>query len=204
MIILIGLGYYGLQKFAHLSFAGKRNLNFLNTSSPPKLIQLEGTKSKSRNFENSKQTICDELRVTYQHFDQLQKTNNKLGLKLEIRFENKHIQIDQIIYRLRYFIKDSDEGEIQTYLVYREDKPEIPTLIEKSSHQKGKLYKNLEQKLDVEKNGEILYNEIGINQQVNEDNTLFLHYINNQLMGIQGLHLIEKISQNIECHFQQE
>ena len=60
--------------------------------------------------------------------------------KLVPRFENIHKKVEQTIYRLRFFYKDGEEGEIENFLVYKEDSSENPHLIEKSPYKKGPLY----------------------------------------------------------------
>jgi len=136
----------------------------------------------------SPQSVCLDLKQTYSNIEWLKNTQ-----KLDLRFNNTHKKIGSQIYRLRYFFKDGDEGEIETYLVYLEDSLENAKIVEKSSYKKGKLFLKIESFP-----GEILYREEGLNLGDN----LFLHYINNQLMSAQGLE--ENASKKfINCRFQQ-
>jgi hypothetical protein len=127
------------------------------------------------------QTVCEEAKKTYDNLDLLKKKN-----KLDLQFENTHKKVLTNIYRLRRFYKDGDEGEIETFLVYLENIEGNAKLIEKTPYKKGPLFLKIERY-----DGEIIYHEEGLN--LNDD--LFLHYINNQLMGLEG--------KNIDCRFQQ-
>lgn len=131
---------------------------------------------------------CEFLKKTYGDLRELKK-----GQKLILRFENIHKKIDQAIYRLRFFYKDGDEGEIENFLVYREDSSETPHIIEKSAYKKGPIYTKIEKA-----QGNILYRENGFNLNEDKSSNLFLHYSNDKIIGLQDA------PQNIDCHFQQE
>lgn len=110
------------------------------------------------------------------------------------RFENVHKKVDGIIYRLRFFYKDHAEGEVPTYLLYREDQQENAFIVENSAYKKGKNY------LKIEKaQGEILYTEQGLN--VGDEDEIFLHYVNNELKGFQGRMPEIDNSALIDCRF---
>lgn len=119
-----------------------------------------------------------------QHYSQLLQ---KGSLQTSLRFENIHKKIGADIYRLRFFFKDGDEGERQSFLVYLEDQQANANIIEKSTYQKGKLF------LKIEKaQGEILYREKGFTHD-SENKNLFLQTINDQLVKISG--------PGIDCQF---
>ena len=97
---------------------------------------------------------------------------------------------------MRYFLKDSNENEIPTYLVYvyKENQSEKDILTEKSTYKKGKLYTKIEKA-----QGEILYSEEALNIGVEKD--LFLHYENNVLKDLQGISPLPDEKDFIECRF---
>lgn len=95
------------------------------------------------------------------------------------RFVNVHKKVNGTIFRLRFFYKDHAEGETPNYLLYIEDPNEVAHLMEKSQYKKGAEYSRIEKSA-----GEILYSEKGIN--IGEDESLFLHYVNDSLKGLQG------------------
>jgi hypothetical protein len=137
---------------------------------------------------------CNKLKKSYLHLDELRTKS-----KLDLRFENTHKEVGGKVYRLRHFYKDGPEGEIETYLVYQEDQNENAKIIEKSSYKKGNLYS----KIELNK-GKILYHEEGVDLPQNGSDVLFLHYINNQLMGMQGTVNSQNEAENIDCRYQQE
>lgn len=95
------------------------------------------------------------------------------------RYVNTHKSIDGVIYRFRFFYKETSENEVPQYLLYQEDEAEEDHLIEVSPYKKGLKYLKFEIK-----NGETIYIEEGLN--VGTDQNLFLHYENGQLKKIQG------------------
>lgn len=109
---------------------------------------------------------------------------------ISIRFVNLHKKIDGIIFRLRFFYKDGDEGEIPTYLLYEEDANAEEHIIEKTAYKKGELYKKIEKK-----NGTIIYKEEGMTIPNKDD--LFLHFINGQLKRLQ-------LYPSLDCQFEKE
>ncbi|MDO9182740.1 MAG: hypothetical protein Q7U04_10040 [Bacteriovorax sp.] len=192
MIIIINIFFYWLQNFGHKRLNASRNTNPIITQDTEDLAL---TKNLARELILINQkTDCEKLKKDYAHLDELKKNE-----KLDLRFENIHKKIDSKIYRLRHFFKDGDEGEIETFLVYLEDKSEMAKIIEKSTFTKGVLYKKIE-----EAKGHVLYREEGVNLSENVSGTLFLHFINNQLMGMQGVLQTQEDHQNIDCRFQQE
>lgn len=95
------------------------------------------------------------------------------------RFVNTHKNIDGVIYRFRFFYKETSENEVPQYLLYQEDDQEEDHLIEVSPYKKGTKFTKFEKK-----NGITLYSEEGFN--VGLDQNLFLHFENGQLKKIQG------------------
>lgn len=192
MILIIGVFFYWLQSYGH------KSLNAFRILTPVKLQEKEDlaySKKLTRELVLVNQkSDCEILKKPYAHLDELKKKE-----QLDLRFENTHKKIGDKIYRLRHFYKDGDEGEIETFLVYVEDKTEMARIIEKSSYTKGVLYIKVE-----EQKGKILYHEEGVNLTENVSGTLFLHYINNQLMGMQGVLQNQNDHKNIDCRFQQE
>lgn len=192
MILVIGGFFYWLQGYGHNS------LHNFKTHSPHKIEEKEdqafSKKLTSELVIVNQKTECEILKARYFQLDQVKKTE-----KIDLRFENTHKQIEKKIYRLRHFFKDGDEGEIETFLVYLEDRAEMARIIEKSAYKKGTLYKKIE-----EASGITLYHEEGINLNENVSGSLFLHYINNQLMGMQGVLQNQNDHKNIDCRFQQE
>ena len=190
MIIIIGAFFYWLQLY------GNKSINAFRSITPFKIQEREdqaySKKLSSELVLINQKSDCEILKTPYAHLDELKKNE-----KLDLRFENTHKKVDNKIYRLRHFFKDGDEGEIETFLVYLEDKAEMARIIEKSSYSKGPLYTKIE-----EAKGKILYHEEGVN--LSESGTLFLHFINNQLMGMQGILENQNDHKNIDCRFQQE
>lgn len=192
MIIVVGVFFYWLQSYGH------KSLNAFRAFSPIKIQEKEdldySKKLTSELLLVNQKSDCEILKKPYAHLDKLKKNE-----ALDLRFENTHKKIENKIYRLRHFFKDGDEGEIETFLVYLEDKAEMARIIEKSSYTKGQLYTKIETT-----KGKILYHEEGVNLSENVSGTLFLHYINNQLMGMQGVLQNQNEHKNIDCRFQQE
>lgn len=144
-----------------------------------------------QNTDTPKHSVCQSLRTSYANIDELKKKE-----KIDIRFINVHKKVDGTVYRLRYFLKDSNENEIPTYLVYvyKENQSEKDILTEKSTYKKGKLYTKIEKA-----QGEILYSEEALNIGVEKD--LFLHYENNVLKDLQGISPLPDEKDFIECRF---
>ncbi|MDD4975624.1 MAG: hypothetical protein PHY93_14805 [Bacteriovorax sp.] len=192
MILIIGVFFYWLQSYGHKSLNAFRELTPTKTQEKEDLAYSKILTSEL--FLVNQKSDCEILKKPYARLDELKKTE-----KLDLRFENTHKKIANKIYRLRHFYKDGDEGEIETFLVYLEDKAEMARIIEKSSYTKGTLYTKIE-----EAKGAILYHEEGVNLSENVSGTLFLHYIKNQLMGMQGVLQNQNDHKNIDCRFQQE
>ena len=139
--------------------------------------------------ETSQNEICQEMRSHYQNLSEIQKME-----KTSVRFVNVHKKIDGVIYRTRFFYKDTSENEIPTYLLYREDQNEEDHLIETSPYKKGPQY------LKIEKTpGTIIYTEEGVNIGAEQD--LFLHYENKVLKDLQGVRPVGEERHFIECRF---
>ncbi len=133
--------------------------------------------------------ICESMRSHYQNLSEVQKME-----KTSIRFVNVHKKVDGVVYRTRFFYKDSSENEIPTYLLYKEDQEEVDHLIETSPYKKGPQY------LKIEKApGTIIYTEEGVNIGVEQD--LFLHYENKVLKDLQGISPQRAEKDFIECRF---
>ena len=133
--------------------------------------------------------ICESMRSHYQNLSEIQKME-----KTSIRFVNVHKKIDGDVYRTRFFYKDSNESEIPTYLLYKEDQEGVDHLIETSPYKKGPQYLKIEKAL-----GSIIYTEEGVNIGVEQD--MFLHYENKILKDLQGI--TPQISKKdfIECRY---
>lgn len=152
------------------------------SDSPPAAFTLHNT-------DQDPKGACATLRANYARRDDIK--NNE---KIDLRFLNVHKKVDGLVYRLRFFYKDSSENETPTYLVYKENQNEEDILTEKSAYKKGKLYNKIEQA-----QGEILYTEEGLN--IGSNQNLFLHYENKVLKDLQGTNTLAKESGFIECHF---
>lgn len=139
--------------------------------------------------ETSQNDVCQSMRSHYQNLSEIQKME-----KTSVRFVNVHKKVDGVIYRTRFFYKDTSENEIPTYLLYREDQNEEDHLIETSPYKKGAQY------LQIEKApGTIIYTEEGVNVGVEQD--LFLHYENKILKDLQGISPLGEERHFIECRF---
>lgn len=139
--------------------------------------------------ETAQNDVCQSMRAHYQNLSEVQKME-----KTSIRFVNVHKKVDGVIYRTRFFYKDSSEGEIPTYLLYKEDHNEEDHLIETSPYKKGPQY------LKIEKApGSIIYTEEGVN--IGADHDLFLHYENKVLKDLQGVSPQRSEKDFIECRF---
>lgn len=117
---------------------------------------------------------CSDAQLRYADIKEVKKIKST-----SIRFVNTHKKIDGVIYRFRFFYKETSENEVPQYLLYQEDEQEEDHLIEVSPYKKGLKYLKFEKK-----NGETIYYEEGLN--VGIDQNLFLHYENGQLKKIQG------------------
>lgn len=142
-----------------------------------------------QNTDTSKNSLCHSLKASYSSIDEVKKRE-----KIDLRFVNVHKKVDGIVYRLRFFYKDSSENEIPTYLVYKENQNDEDILTEKSAYKKGKLYNRIEKAL-----GEIIYTEEGMN--IGADQDLFLHYENKVLKDLQGVSPLPNEKDFIECRF---
>ncbi len=92
-----------------------------------------------KNADLSRSALCQTLKANYANIEEIKKNE-----KADLRFFNIHKKVDGIVYRLRFFYKDSSENEIPTYLVYTENQNDEDILTEKSAYHKGKLYKKVE------------------------------------------------------------
>jgi hypothetical protein len=129
---------------------------------------------------------CHTLREKYQSLKDLPKSE-----KTSIRFVNIHKKVDGVVYRTRFFYKDSSENEVPTYLLYREDQNDEPVLVETTKYKKGPKY------LEIEKaQGNVVYTEEGVN--LGPLQSLFLHYENKELKDLQGSNDAKNF---IECRF---
>lgn len=143
----------------------------------------------SQNATATQSDVCESMRSHYQNLSEVQKME-----KTSIRFVNVHKKVDGVVYRTRFFYKDSSENEIPTYLLYKEDQEEVDHLIETSPYKKGPQY------LKIEKApGTIIYTEEGVNIGAEQD--LFLHYENKILKDLQGISPQKSEKDFIECRF---
>jgi len=143
----------------------------------------------SQNDSATQTDVCESMRSHYQNLSEVQKME-----KTSIRFVNVHKKVDGVVYRTRFFYKDSSENEIPTYLVYKEDQDEVDHLIETSPYKKGPQYLKIEKAA-----GTILYTEEGVN--IGADQDLFLHYENKVLKDLQGVSPQRSEKDFIECRF---
>ena len=143
----------------------------------------------SQKITSTQTEMCESMRSHYQNLSEIQKME-----KTSIRFVNVHKNIDGVVYRTRFFYKDSNESEIPTYLLYKEDQEGVDHLIETSPYKKGPQYLKIEKAL-----GSIIYTEEGVNIGVEQD--MFLHYENKILKDLQGI--TPQISKKdfIECRY---
>lgn len=139
--------------------------------------------------ETSQNDLCQSMRAHYQNLSEVQKIE-----KTSVRFVNVHKKVDGVVYRTRFFYKDTSEGEIPTYLLYKEDQNEADHLIETSAYKKGPQYLKIEKAL-----GSIIYTEEGVNIGAAQD--LFLHYENKVLKDLQGVSPQRSEKDFIECRF---
>lgn len=143
----------------------------------------------SQNTTTAQNDLCESMRSHYQNLSEIQKME-----KASIRFVNVHKKIDGVVYRTRFFYKDSSENEIPTYLLYKEDQDGVDHLIETSPYKKGPQYLKTEKAL-----GTIIYTEEGVNIGIEQD--LFLHYENKILKDLQGISPERSEKDFIECRF---
>jgi hypothetical protein len=136
-----------------------------------------------------KTEICNNLKLKYSNEAEIKK-----NAATDSRYINIHKKIDGIVYRLRFFYKDSSENEIPTYILYKEDQNEEEHLIEKSSYKKGLKYKKTEKAL-----GEIIYKEEGL--IITGDHEIFLLFENSKLKMLQGNVLDQTKDKFYECRY---
>lgn len=101
-----------------------------------------------------------------------------------ILFKNVHKKVNGTVYRLRFFLKDGDNGNVPTYLVYQEDSAENEYIVENSPEKKGKLFNKIEKA-----RGDILYDSEAY--ELRNNNDIFVRYENGELKELQGLLDIE-------------
>ncbi len=142
--------------------------------------------------ENEFKTMEEDCLRINQHYSNIESI--KKNYKTHLLFTNVHKQIDGKIYRLRFFYKDGDNGEVPTYLVYEEDQNEDELIIENSSQKKGPLYQRVERS-----QGEVIYNAEAYNLIQND---AFLHYENGKLKDLQGdLDISGRGLVHLECRY---
>lgn len=152
------------------------------SKTPPEAVTAQNTKS-------SRNEICQSLKATYANMDAVKRIE-----KESVRFLNIHKRVDGVVYRTRFFYKDSAENEIPTYLLYKEDQNDEEHLIETTAYKKGPQF------LKIEKaRGEIIYTEEGMN--IGADQDLFLHYENKVLKDLQGVSPSPEAKDFIECRY---
>jgi hypothetical protein len=154
-------------------------------------VTLSKTPSAAVTSQNTPAQIdqCKMMRERFQNLNEVRKNE-----KTSIRFVNVHKKVDGIVYRTRFFYKDSSENEIPTYLLYRENQNDEPLLVETTRYKKGEKY------LSIEKaSGSIVFTEEGVN--IGAEQSLFLHYENKELKDLQGVSPLQKEKSFIECRF---
>lgn len=145
--------------------------------------------TSQHSLSTSKNEMCQIMLAHYKNIDEVKKIE-----KFSVRFLNIHKKIDGVVYRTRFFYKDSAENEIPTYLLYKEDQNDEEHLIEKTSYKKGPQF------LKIEKaQGEVIYTEEGMN--IGTDQDMFLHYENKILKDLQGVNPTPEAKDFIECRY---
>lgn len=167
--------------------SGNKTAQVLNPDVNLSKVPEDAVTSQNPHWDQSE--LCESMQSHYQNLSEIQKME-----KTSIRFVNVHKKIDGVIYRTRFFYKDSNENEIPTYLLYKEDQNEEDHLIESSPYKKGPQF------LKVEKSfGTIIYTEEGVNIGIEQD--LFLHYENKILKDLQGITQQASDKNFIECRY---
>jgi hypothetical protein len=138
----------------------------------PDYVSVKDSSTK-RNFE------IDNCKALKEKILALDKEKN-LDKNFELRFKNIHKEIDGKIYRLRFFMKEHNQGEYPRYLLYEEDQNEDAHIIENTAYEKGPNFKKIENS-----QGEIIYSEKGL-LMGEESHSLFIHFVNDQLKDLQG------------------
>lgn len=143
----------------------------------------------AQNTNTTRNEMCQIMKDHYANMESVKKIE-----KVSVRFLNIHKRVDGIVYRTRFFYKDSSENEIPTYLLYKEDQNDEEHLIETTAYKKGPQF------LKIEKaQGEIIYTEEGMN--IGTDQDLFLHYENKILKDLQGISPTPEAKDFIECRY---
>ncbi len=179
--ILVGLLVFIITGFVYYTFLKKSQsvIPELNSQAEIKNHLKDDhakdmdNKEESTTSLNQSESICLEIKNKFKNVNEVKSQN-----QTSIRYQNLHKTIDGITYRLRFFYKDSSEGERLQYLVYKENSQEEDILVETTPYKKGKLYSKIENAL-----GEIIYFEEAITVGKNE--SPYLVYINGQLSHIQ-------------------
>jgi hypothetical protein len=200
-ILIIVLGVLIIARIIIVILENKKIENTAIDSAPSSSPVKEHTLNPDANLSKTPQEAvtsqnsvaqsdnCHSMRERYQNLREVQKVE-----KTSIRFVNVHKKVDGIIYRTRFFYKDSSESEIPTFLLYKEDQNEEAHLIETSPYKKGPQYLKIEKSL-----GSIIYTEEGVN--IGADQDLFLHYENKVLRDLQGVDPQRSEKDFIECRF---
>ena len=193
-VIMIVGAFFFLRQNASIyrpSAVSSNTLKTLKTTinSDVNLSDIPAEAVTERNAKIAKNLICDSMKASYINIDEVKKKE-----KIDIRFVNIHKKVDGIVYRLRYFLKESSESEIPTYLVYKENQNDEDILTEKSAYKKGKLYNKIEKST-----GDILYTEEAMN--IGQEQDLFLRYENRALRDLQGVSTLQGEKDLIECQF---
>lgn len=198
-ILLIVLAVLIIARLVIMFFENKNNEAELHSSnisgtvkvvaeSPQAAPSVEGP-AESVTTHTSQADLCQLMRAEYQNLNDVIKRK-----KASVRFVNIHKQVDGVVYRTRFFYKESSESDIPTYLLYKEDQNEEPILIETSPYKKGKKYTEIEKAA-----GTIIYSEEGVNIGAAQD--LFVHYENKELKDLQGINPELSTKDFIECRF---
>lgn len=169
-------------KIVLLSLVGVALVFFFVKHPKPERTHYQGPLEKSNASDLvEKITSCDsieklQLTVFLKKYDE--------NIKPTMSFTNKHIRVENTVYRLREFIDDGENGDILTFQVFKEDQDDFPEVIETTPTEPGEIYKKL-----LNSKYEILFQEQGY---LDEDETLFT-FENGVISSIVG--------QKLECHF---
>lgn len=143
----------------------------------------------SQNTTTTRTEMCQNMKDHYASMESVKKIE-----KTSVRFLNIHKRVDGVVYRTRFFYKDSAENEIPTYLLYKEDQNEDEHIIESTPYKKGPQF------LKIEKaRGEVIYTEEGMD--IGADRDMFLHYVDGNLKSLSGVSPTPEAKDFIECSY---
>lgn len=195
ILMLVLFGVLALV-FSHLTDSQTENQHLLQRPNQPPNFSKEGDLILKKQEIN-----IDEIEATAEEREEnVEVTNTEVCAKAALLFKdqklvkaqyspstlfrNVHKKINNTVYRLRFFYKDGDNGNVPTYLVYQEDKSDNEYIIESTPIKKGNIYKRIEKA-----QGEIIYDSEAY--ELKDKNDLFIRYENGEVKELQGLLDIE-------------